>query len=105
MVSRANTHERLRFSPQQLAEFCARNGIRRLAVFGSVLREDFGPDSDIDVLVEFEPGVRTGLRFFAIQDELSAIFGHRVDLNTPDCLSKYFREQVLAEAEVQYVAQ
>jgi uncharacterized protein len=68
------------------------------------LRDDFGPDSDVDVLVEFEPGVRTGLKFFEIEEELSTIIGRRVDLNTLDCLSKYFRNQVLAEAEVQYAA-
>ena len=89
---------------QTIAEFCQRHHIRRLALFGSILRDDFGPNSDVDVLVEFEPGVRTGLKFFAIQEELSGLLGRRVDLNTPECLSKYFRDQVLAEAEVQYVA-
>jgi predicted nucleotidyltransferase len=88
----------------QIDSFCRRNGIRRLALFGSVLRDDFGPESDIDVLVEFEPNTRTGLRFFAMQDELSAILGRKVDLNTPACLSRYFREQVLAEAQDFYVA-
>lgn len=87
-----------------LAEFCQRHRIRRLALFGSILRDDFQPDSDVDVLVEFEPGVRTGLRFFAMQDELSRILHRRVDLNTPECLSKHFRDRVLAEAEVQYAA-
>ena len=70
----------------------------------SVLRDDFRPESDIDVLVEFEPGARTGLAFFAMQDELSAILGRKVDLNTPGFLGKYFRDQVLREAEVQYDA-
>ncbi|MGD0384340.1 MAG: nucleotidyltransferase family protein [Thermoguttaceae bacterium] len=85
---------------EKLAEFCRRNGIRKLCFFGSILRDDFGPESDIDVLVEFEPGARTGLRFFAMQIELSEIMGQKVDLNTVGFLSKYFRQQVLAEAEV-----
>jgi predicted nucleotidyltransferase len=88
----------------QLAEFCERHGIRRLAVFGSVLRDDFAPHSDIDVLVEFEPGRTPGLAFFAMQDELSGLFHRVVDLHTPASLSRYFRDQVLAEAEDQYVA-
>lgn len=88
---------------EKIADFCLRHHIRKLAFFGSVLREDFKPESDIDVLVEFEPGHTPGLAFFTMQDELSEILGQKVDLNTPDCLSKYFREQVLAEAEVYYV--
>jgi len=87
-----------------IADFCRRNGIRRLAVFGSALRDDFTPLSDLDVLVEFEPGARTGLRFFRIQDDLSALLRRQVDLNTPDCLSKYFRQEVLEEAKDLYVA-
>ena len=104
MVQRSSNHHGLAFSQERLAELCRRHQIRRLALFGSVLRNDFGPNSDVDVLVEFEPGVRTGLKFFAIQDELSEILGRQVDLNTPGCLSKYFRAQVLTEAEVQYAA-
>jgi hypothetical protein len=88
----------------RIAEFCRINHIRRLALFGSVLRDDFGPDSDIDVLVEFEPGQTPGLRFFGMEIELSEILGRKVDLNTPGFLSKYFRDEVLAEAEVQYDA-
>lgn len=88
----------------ELAAFCRRHGIRRLAVFGSALRDDFGPDSDIDVLVEFESGRTPGLAFFAIQDELSQKFGRVVDLHTPASLSRYFRDEVLAEAQDQYVA-
>jgi predicted nucleotidyltransferase len=87
-----------------IAAFCRRHRIRKLSLFGSVLRDDFRPDSDIDVLVEFESGHTPGLAFFAIQDELSAILGREVDLNTPAFLSKYFRDQVLKEAEVQYDA-
>jgi predicted nucleotidyltransferase len=102
MVDRSSNPLPVEFSQDRLADYCRRNAIRRLALFGSVLRDDFGPDSDVDVLVEFEPGVRIGLRFFGIQDELSEILGRPVDLNTPECLSKYFRERVLTEAEVQY---
>lgn len=87
----------------QIAEFCRQNGIRRLALFGSVLRDDFQPDSDIDILVEFEPGVRLGLRFFTLERELSRLLGRKVDLNTPAFLSDYFRQEVLEEAENIYV--
>ena len=90
--------------PDRLAEFCRRNGIRRLAVFGSALRDDFGPHSDIDVLVEFEAGRTPGLAFFSMQDELSRLFNRVVDLHTPASLSRYFRDQVLSEAEDQFVA-
>jgi len=89
---------------QKLTDFCKRNHIRRLALFGSVLRGDFTPDSDVDVLVEFHPEHIPGLAFFGMQDELSEIIGRKVDLNTPAFLSKYFRDEVLAEAEEQYVA-
>jgi predicted nucleotidyltransferase len=88
--------------PQQIADFCRRHHIRKLAFFGSVLRNDFGPDSDVDVLVEFEPGHVPGLAFLAMEDELSEILGRKVDLNTPGFLSPYFRDRVVAEAEVQY---
>lgn len=89
----------------QLAEFCRRNHIRRLSLFGSVLREDFGPSSDIDVLVEFEPGHVPGLRFIRLQDELSDLFGgRRVDLVTPKFLNHRIRGEVLSSAEVQYAA-
>ena len=89
---------------EQIAEFCRRNHIRRLALFGSVLRDDFGPDSDVDVLVEFEPGTRVGLRFFSLEIELGKILGRKVDLNTPGFLSRHFRDAVLAEAKVYYDA-
>ncbi len=86
----------------KVAEFCRRHRIRRLALFGSILRKDFADHSDVDVLVEFEPGARVGLRFFAIERELSEMLGRKVDLNTPGFLGKYYREEVLREAEVQY---
>jgi len=91
-------------SQDRIESFCRANGIRRLALFGSVLREDFCSESDIDVLVEFLPGVRVGLAFIRIQDDLSALLGRKVDLNTPGSLSKYFRDEVLGEAEALYVA-
>jgi len=89
---------------QKIADFCRRHYIRRLALFGSVLREDFRPDSDVDVLVEFEPGHTPGLAFFGMEQELAEMLGRKVDLNTQQFLSPYFRDKVLAEAEVHYVA-
>ena len=88
----------------QLGEFCRRHHIKRLALFGSVLREGFRPESDVDVLVELEPGPVLGLQFFAMQTELSELIGRQVDLNTSPALSPYFRAEVEAEAEVLYVA-
>jgi uncharacterized protein len=88
---------------QRIAEFCRRHHIRRLAFFGSVLRNDFGPGSDVDVLIEFDPGHVPGLAFLSMEEELAEILGRKVDLNTPGFLSPYFRDRVLAEAEVQYV--
>jgi predicted nucleotidyltransferase len=87
----------------KLANYCRRYHIRRLAFFGSVLRDDFTPSSDVDVLVEFESGHTPGLAFFGMQEELSKILGRRVDLNTPNFLSPYFRKQVQQDA-VDYVA-
>ena len=95
---------RIPFDRRKIAEFCRRNHVRRLAFFGSVIRDDFTPDSDVDVLVEFEPGKTPGLAFFDMQEELSGILGRKVDLNTEEFLSPYFRDEVLAEAEVEYVA-
>jgi predicted nucleotidyltransferase len=90
---------------EEIAEFCRRHRIRRLAFFGSVLRDDFRPDSDVDVLVQFEPGTRMGMiRLAGLELELGEILGRKVDLNTPGFLSRYYRDQVLAEAEVQYDA-
>lgn len=88
----------------KVAEFCQRYHIHKLAFFGSVLRDDFRPDSDVDVLVEFEPGHAPGLAFFAMQDELSKILGRKVDLNTKGFISRYFRDEVLRESRVEYVA-
>jgi uncharacterized protein len=78
----------------QITDFCRRHHIRRFALFGSILRDDFRPDSDIDVLVEFEPGHTPGLSFFALEAELSQLFGRKVDLNTPAFLSPHFRDSM-----------
>jgi hypothetical protein len=95
----------IRIPKDQIAEYCKRNQVRRLSLFGSVLREDFGPDSDVDVLVEFEPGTRIGLiRLSGLEIELGKIVGRKVDLNTPGFLSKYYRDEILTEADVQYDA-
>jgi len=91
-------------SKRRIAEFCEHHHIRKLSLFGSVLRDDFGPESDIDVLVEFEPGHVPGFfRLFDLEEELSRRFGGRkVDLRTPQDLSRYFRDEVVAQAEVRY---
>ncbi len=88
----------------EVAELCRRHRIRRLALFGSVLRDDFEPGSDVDILVEFEPGAAPGFGFVAIQNELSELLGHTVDLHTPATLSRYFRQKVLKEARPLYDA-
>jgi len=94
----------IEISPEEIAAFCQRHGIARLSLFGSVLREDFTPESDVDVLVEFLPDRTPGLAFFAMQDELSLLLQRQADLNTPKSLSKYFRDEVLREARVLHVA-
>ncbi len=89
----------------RIVDFCRRHHIRRLAFFGSVLRADFRQDSDVDVLVEYEPRASVSLLDMAEQQEaLSTLLGRRADLRTPRDLSRYFREEVVAGAEVQYVA-
>lgn len=89
-------------SSRQLTDFCRRHHIRRLALFGSALRADFRPDSDLDILVEFEPDHTPGLDFFGIEAELSQLFGRTVDLSTPHFISPYLRPQVQAQAQVLY---
>jgi predicted nucleotidyltransferase len=89
---------------EKIEKLCRQNHIIRLSVFGSALSEKFSSDSDIDFLVEFEPGHVPGFAFFKIQDELSELLGRKVELNTPNFLSRYFRDEVLSHAEVQYVA-
>jgi len=96
---------RIAVPADELAGFCAANHIRKLSFFGSVLRDDFGPDSDIDVLVEFEPGHVPGLfRLTGMELALSPLLGGRkVDMHTVNGLSPYFRREVLQEAQVQFV--
>ena len=97
---------RLQFDPSALAALCRRHHIRRLSLFGSVLKGTDRPDSDVDLLVEFVPGKEPGLLgLAAIELELSALLGgRRVDLRTPQDLSRHFRSEVLRTAEVQYAA-
>ena len=94
--------QRFRVPKISLAEFCRKHHIKRLALFGSVLREDFRSDSDIDVLVEFEPGHVPGFGIIDMQNELSQLVGRKVDLRTPGDLSRYFRDRVVQEARVEY---
>lgn len=90
---------------EKIAAFCRRHRICKLSLFGSVLRDDFGPDSDVDVLVEFEPGCTPGMfALVAMQDELTEMLRRTVDLRTPQDLSRLFRDAVLANAEVEYAA-
>jgi hypothetical protein len=87
----------------RISEFCRRNHIKKLSLFGSVLRDDFSDSSDIDVLIEFEPGQGTGYFGLArMERELSSILGREVDLRTPQELSRYFRDEVVSRAEIQY---
>ena len=90
----------------RIADFCRRNRIRRLALYGSVLRDDFTPESDVDVLVEFEPGARVGLAFFGMEDELSNILGRRVDMSTFEGVEGsrnwLLKAEILDTAEVVY---
>lgn len=89
---------------EEIEQFCQRHHIRKLSLFGSVLREDFTPESDVDFLVEFEPGKTPGyFKLVSMEMELSEILkGRKIDLRTPNELSIYFRDRVIAEAVVQY---
>ena len=99
------TYHGIEIAEQAIAEFCRRHHIRQLSLFGSILRDDFGPGSDIDVLVEFEPGRVPGLfRMAGLEIELAGILGRKADLRTAAELSRHFREIVLGEARAQYVA-
>ncbi len=90
------------FSPKIIEQFCQKHHIRQLFFFGSVVRDDFRPDSDIDILVEFEPGFTPGFDFFLMETELSKLFGRKVDLQTINFLSPEIRSSVLAEAVPAY---
>ncbi len=88
---------------ERLAELCRHHQIRRLALFGSVLREDFGSDSDIDVLIEFDRCQPVGFRIFRVEEELSRLFGgHKVDIVNPRYLNHRLKDQILNSAQVQY---
>ena len=89
---------------RRLEQLCQKYGIRRLALFGSVIRDDFGDDSDIDILVEFQPEAKVGLSFFSLQKELSVLLGRQVDLSTPGFLSARIRDKVAGEARPVYEA-
>ena len=94
---------RIEIRRDALADFCRRHRIRRLSFFGSVLRDDFGPDSDVDVLVEFESGARVGLIALAgMEIELGGLLGRKVEIHTVKGLNPRFRQEVLEAAEVQY---
>lgn len=95
---------RIEVPREKIVQFCKENHVRKLCFFGSVLRGDFGPESDVDILVEFEPGKGPGfLGLSHMERELSEILGRRrIDLRTPHELSRYFRDDVLSSAEVQY---
>lgn len=93
----------IRFEQATLAAFCRTRGIRKLSLFGSVLRDDFDPArSDVDVLAEFSPEARPGFRAFGYGEELAELLGVKVDFNTPAMLSKHFRDEVLREAVIIY---
>ena len=97
--------DQLKLDNVKVAVFCKRHHISKLALFGSVLTDNFRPDSDVDVLLEFEPDHVPGLiKLAGLELELSEIAGRKVDIRTPEDLSKYFRDKVLATAEVQYAA-
>ncbi len=89
---------------EEIAEICRRHRVRRMALFGSVIRDDFTPQSDVDVLIEYEPGYTEGFEFFDMRYELIDLLHREVDLHTPASLSPYFRQEVLEEAEEIYVA-
>jgi len=94
---------RISIPKERIADFCRRNRIRRLALFGSVLRDDFGPDSDIDVLVEFEPGARVGfIKLAGMEIQLSQLLGRKAEVHTFGGLNPHFRDEVLRTAEKQY---
>ncbi len=97
--------QKVNIDNEDLARFCRRHRIRKLALFGSVLRDDFDIQSDVDVLVEFAPGHTPGFfRLYDMEEELSALLGgRRVDIRTPEDLSRYFRDEVTRQAEARYV--
>ncbi len=105
MNAKTVTYHNITFDGETLEKFCRENGIKKMSLFGSVLRDDFGPESDVDMLVEFLPGEVVGFfRISRTERALSSIFnGIKIDLRTPEDLSDYFRDRVLAESEELYV--
>ena len=96
---------RIDVDKEKIVDFCVKRHIKKLAFFGSVLRDDFRAESDVDVLVEFNEGREPGLIGLAgMEEELSSIIGRKADLRTPEDLSRYFRDKIVATAEVEYVA-
>jgi len=96
-------NERINITQEKIINFCQRNQIRKFALYGSVLRDDFRPDSDIDILIELEPYHQVGLMQMAkMEIELSKLMGRKVDLRTPQDLSKYFRDKVMTTAKILY---
>ncbi len=102
MITKSITHHGIVFDGEVLEKFCLKSGIKKISLYGSVLRDDFIPESDIDVLVEFIPGEQVTLfHIVDMEEELSCIFGVRkVDMRTREDLSRYFRDKVVAESEV-----
>ena len=96
------TPQKIDIPNEELSALCRKYDVRKLSLFGSVLRDDFRVDSDLDILVEFEPDAHIGLDFITFQNELSILLGRSVDLNTPDFLSRHFRQQVVNSAQVIY---
>ncbi len=93
---------RIPIDHEKLADFCRRHHIRKLSLFGSVLRDDFRPDSDVDVLYEFDDGFAPGWEIADIEQELSELLGRKADLVPAKYINRWIRQRVLAEAEVQY---
>ena len=92
----------IQLSQEEIKQFCQRHSIRKLSLFGSVLRDDFTKESDVDILVEFQPGKTPGLDIVTMEDELSNIINRQVDLRTLADISRYFRSEILMEAKVIY---
>ena len=98
-----NRKKPINIPKEQIEEFCKKHHIRKLSLFGSILRDDFNPESDVDILVEFDPAHIPGLiRLAGMEIELTRVLGHKVDLRTAQDLSHYFRDEVIESAEVQY---
>lgn len=98
--------DRVNLTKEQIAEFCKKNHVEKLAFFGSVLRDDFQQDSDVDILIYLDRAVPTGLMKMArMERQLSELIGRKVDLRTPNELSEYFRDDVIAQSEVVYESQ